>query len=209
MCCWGFWSSQMWHSFTGHIFHNILNNHTACIFTAMQTKMKLYSPSTYQKLYTPIRTAPHPRRSASLTNSSTIYRVIWSVWKTEFGFVKLSQRRRESSGSHSCVWPCHSSGDKMLASYCRGLRLNPGYSMWVVWWAEWLSGKISVCISVFSCPLLSHNILHWCTTRAGKTGPFETTVPKYTVPLHWWNKNYATSAELQGHDYECCVTEHL
>jgi len=26
---------------------------------------------------------------------------------------------------------------KLLASCSWGLRLNLGYSMWVVWWAEW------------------------------------------------------------------------
>jgi len=87
--------------------------------------------------YTPISTVPHPRTSESLTNSSTIHRVIWSLRKLN---LVLSNYLKEGV---SLVCPMHVSGHaiaqeiKLLASCGRGLGLNPCYSMWVVWWAEW------------------------------------------------------------------------
>jgi hypothetical protein len=47
------------------------------------------------------------------------------------------------------------------------------------------------------------------TTKGGKSCPFDTATQKYSVPLHLWNINYVTSAELQGHDYDCCITKNL
>jgi len=89
------------------------------------------------KNYTPVSTVPYPRISESWINSSTLYRVIWSLWKLD---LVLSNYLKEDM---ILVCPMHVScyaiaqEIKLLASCSRGLGLNAGYSMWVVWRAEW------------------------------------------------------------------------